>query len=523
MTILHGILQAIVKIGIRVLRTFSPSVDSLLKRLEETPGIPVSNPSISYWQIPPSSISDYGSEASVRLPERADIVILGSGITGTAFARTILKEKNRGQALKVIMLEARGACSGATGRNGGHIAPVSYSDYGELKGEHGIEVAKEIIRFRLAHLPEILKVAAEDNLIDESQCREVEVFDVYCDAGLYGQAKTMLSGYQEDMPSEGSSFRIHEGTETIKRLSLQLDEKVVGCLSTRGGALHPYRFVTGILRRLLEAHPEEFSLFTHTPCTAIKTSTGGGYRVMTHKGIIETGHVVHATNAWASHLLPGMRGRILPLRGVMSAQIPRAGPGKRSWNSSRSFTFYPAKSMLELDYLTQQLADLEGDGALMVGGGIVRTKGWINELGNVDDSGWNPEMARYLGGVLEGYFEGSEAERETTAWGGLIGMSTDGQPWVGRVPEFVSGRASGAGAGGVGGLAAPGEWVAAGYSGEGMVHGWLSGCGVARQVSGGAGMEGQMYKVGRERWAGAGVAEAAVRVYGARVRKTENK
>jgi len=34
-------------------------------------------------------------------------------MTGTAFARTIMKNNKE---LKVVMLEARGACSGATGR-----------------------------------------------------------------------------------------------------------------------------------------------------------------------------------------------------------------------------------------------------------------------------------------------------------------------------------------------------------------------------------------------------------------------
>ena len=96
------------------------------------------------------------------------------------------------------------------------MTPVVYADYGELKEEHGADVAKEIIQFRLAHLPEILKVAAEERLTEESQCREVEAFDVFHDAGLFGQAKEKLSEYQEAMPYEGSSYRLHEGTTSMK-------------------------------------------------------------------------------------------------------------------------------------------------------------------------------------------------------------------------------------------------------------------------------------------------------------------
>ena len=100
-------------------------------------------------------------------------------------------------------------------RNGGHIAPMLYAEYRELKEVHGIGVAKEIIRFRLAQLPEILKVAAEENVMEESQCREVQAFDVFHDKGLYGEAKAMLAEYEKDMPSEGSLFQVHEGGEAI--------------------------------------------------------------------------------------------------------------------------------------------------------------------------------------------------------------------------------------------------------------------------------------------------------------------
>jgi glycerol-3-phosphate dehydrogenase len=45
----------------------------------------------------------------------ADIVIVGSGITGTSAAR-FLAEDERANGKKIVMLEAREACWGATGR-----------------------------------------------------------------------------------------------------------------------------------------------------------------------------------------------------------------------------------------------------------------------------------------------------------------------------------------------------------------------------------------------------------------------
>ena len=85
--------------------------------MDERAAIPVTlpreNPTQSYWQDPPDEIADLRTTAS--RPESADVVIIGSGITGAAVAWNRLSLDN---APGIVMLEARQACSGATGRNG---------------------------------------------------------------------------------------------------------------------------------------------------------------------------------------------------------------------------------------------------------------------------------------------------------------------------------------------------------------------------------------------------------------------
>ncbi|PFH48210.1 hypothetical protein AMATHDRAFT_150398 [Amanita thiersii Skay4041] len=525
----YRLLYFIIKVAIRILRLFSPTLNDLFSRLAKSPGIPVPNPSVSYWMVPPSPISDHNSDDAIKLPTYADIVVIGSGITGTSFARAVLHENVRQEkapSLEVVMLEARGACSGATGRNGGHITPVLYPHYASLKAEYGIELAKQIIRFRLAHLPLMLKVSAEENLSQDSQCREVEAFDVFHNADLYSQAKKMLSEYQNDLKQESLDYKIYEGPECVK--ALQLHEKTVGCFSTRGGALHPYRFVTGILGRLLDLYPRNFYLFTHTPCTGIRAFSGRLYQVVTPKGIIETRHIIHATNAWASHLLPGMRERILPAQGVMVAQIPRPRLGERAegehkWVGDRSFVFYPEKSIYVFDYLTQQPESSGNsksvyptpEGELMLGGGFMRKKTYLTQVGKVDDRDWDGNTAEYLTGAARNYFKGEsadESEGTKRIWSGILGLSVDEMPWVGRVPESVSGR-SVPGAMEKEGipLAASGEWIAAGYTGEGMVHAWKCGEAVAGMVSGRADKElPRVFNMSKERWRRSGVEEMIV-------------
>jgi hypothetical protein len=93
--------------------------------MDERVAIPVTlphpNPTISYWQDPPDAeIADYLSADT--LPATADTVIIGSGLTGASIAHALLTRPAT-TAGKLIMLEARQACSGATGRNGACPSP----------------------------------------------------------------------------------------------------------------------------------------------------------------------------------------------------------------------------------------------------------------------------------------------------------------------------------------------------------------------------------------------------------------
>jgi hypothetical protein len=101
-------------------------------------------------------------------------------------------------------------------RNGGHITPVLYQDYAGLKKAYGQDIAGQIIRFRLAHLTELLGVAAEENLLEESQCRETQTYDVFQDRNLYRYAKELLEVYKRDLPSEGAEYEVIEDEEALK-------------------------------------------------------------------------------------------------------------------------------------------------------------------------------------------------------------------------------------------------------------------------------------------------------------------
>lgn len=78
--------------------------------------LPPSSSSTSFWLSSPSRLQKYRSTGD--LPRDADLIIVGSGITAALTTYHLLKRR---PGLKILVLEARDFCSGATGRNGGQI------------------------------------------------------------------------------------------------------------------------------------------------------------------------------------------------------------------------------------------------------------------------------------------------------------------------------------------------------------------------------------------------------------------
>jgi monoamine oxidase len=182
-----------------------------LNRIFTDPGLPQSSTTSSFWLQSPRTF-----EAKAKsLPEEVDIVIVGSGITGASIARTLLENGVSSQS--VLMLEARSICSGATGRNGGHILETA-DDYADLADAFGIQDAKKIVRFRLAHLKEMLRVAQELGITEETQARKIQFLSVYFGEEPWKAALERLRRFKEGMPEEATEWTSFEG-ESIPKVS----------------------------------------------------------------------------------------------------------------------------------------------------------------------------------------------------------------------------------------------------------------------------------------------------------------
>lgn len=81
---------------------------------------PVPNATVPFWRTELHELDSH--RTTPELPDKQDIVIVGAGFAGASVAYHLLKDAS-GSKLSVTILEAREACSGATGRNGEPPAP----------------------------------------------------------------------------------------------------------------------------------------------------------------------------------------------------------------------------------------------------------------------------------------------------------------------------------------------------------------------------------------------------------------
>lgn len=254
--------------------------------------------------------------------------------------------------------------------------------------------------------------------------------------------------------------------------------KALGAVTYPAATHSTYKLVTGLWEKLLEQHPKSLFLDAMTPALEVKTGNKNApaaqkLQVRTPRGVMEATAVAHCSNSHVAHLVPGLRGKIFPVREQMTEQHFELPPA----DSSRSTAFLWRKGF---DYFIHRPDTPERQGGILLGGALSQSgDDGFDEFGVSSDADRGLFIAAYLRGLLPVLYDPTRETRFISSWTGIMGWSADLMPWVGLIPASVTGRAVQAEQGPVGEQKniLEGEWLCAGYSGEGMTHAW--GCGRA--------------------------------------------
>ncbi|RBA16415.1 hypothetical protein FPRO05_11750 [Fusarium proliferatum] len=418
--------------------------------------LPVDNPTKSFWQSEPDPvISNYQSLASEEIAEfspSADVVIIGSGLSGAFIAHQLLSSSSPNRPKSVVILEARNAASGATGRNGGHIKPDCYRGFTSYSILHGTDVAKAQCEFEAANYQETARFIHENNLAAEVDLVQYRSADVYLTPESW---KTGLSSYNGFKESGGDVSDINVLSKAESEESLRV-KCCYGAITFPAANLWPYKLAIAVLRKGLDLG---LSLHTNTPVTSVSPDTSGSWKISTPQGVVIANKVIHATNGYASYLLPELDGRIIPLKGHVSAIRPP--PAYMDQPLTTSFAFI---SNDDYDYLIQR----QGPEKYLIWGGgeVAHPKGLSGGFGDCDDRHVVPEVESYILNapveIFRDWKESRASSRTSPAgavafsWSGIMGLSKDLLPFLGELPGK------------------PGQYLAGGYHGHGMARIFLS-------------------------------------------------
>jgi hypothetical protein len=201
--------------AVKTLLDLNRKYEALVARIKQGASLPHGNPTRSYWLEDPP-FPELVDIRSKRLPDKADVVIIGSGITGAAVARSLLQEsKRKDQDITITVLEARDICSGATGRNGGHIKASPHETFQRLETKFGVERAVALTRFQLNHL-ECLTDLCQSEDFAQAECRVVETVDLFFDQKTFDDVCQTAAKLKTLLPEhQGRIYQAAEAQEVI--------------------------------------------------------------------------------------------------------------------------------------------------------------------------------------------------------------------------------------------------------------------------------------------------------------------
>ncbi|CAJ0546453.1 Ff.00g010800.m01.CDS01 [Fusarium sp. VM40] len=403
-----------------------------------TSGFPVNDPVESYWQLPPHRIANH--RTTPDLPPNVDYIIVGSGITGATIAYKLLERR---ASSSILMIDARTAASGASGRNGGHCRAGWWHRLPRLVEKYGEDEAIKIDNLEQANVRAMAEFVQLHNI--DCDFRPTETAELFKTQEGLVKALEVVRFRQEV-----SQRRPEAGIATFQKVLQGKDAQeafgipdIVGATSYPAYTQNPYLLVCHMLELSLA---KGLNLQTNTMVTDI-VQEDGVWRVHTPRGAVQVKNVVLATNAYTNSLYPDLAatGFLVPSR----RQVAAIRPGSKAHNLPALNKSCALADYNGGDYFLVRQTGLRGVQDILYGGGEHINKG----TGCTDDSRINVEIAEYLHHAAADYVGqdawGTEGE-VVRDWVGITCYTPDSFPLVGEAPGQ------------------PGLWVSVGMNGHGM-------------------------------------------------------
>lgn len=384
----------------------------------------------SYWL---ATSPRFAGGAAGPVPARADVVVVGAGLTGLAAARALARA-----GTQVVVVDAGRVAGAASGRNGGQCNNGLAGELGALAARIGMDRARALYRAFDNAVDRVAAIVAEEGIAcDFVRNGKLKLADKPGHAGKLARAAAVLAREVEP------DLRLLDRTEL--RAEIGSDAFHGGLLLPRSASLHMGRFAAGLADAAVR---HGATIHEHAAVTALARLPGGGHRVTTARGTIAADAVLLATGASMAGPFGWLRRRIVPIGSFIVATAPlgqalaaRLMPARRNCTTTRQIGHY---------------FRLTADDRLIFGG---RARFALSSPASDAKSG------RILAAGMRRVFPALADTAIDYTWGGIVDMTADRLPRAGE---------------------RDGVHFATGYSGHGTQMAVLMGERMARVIAGDA-------------------------------------
>jgi len=347
---------------------------------------------------------------------------------------------------------------------GGHTKGASYRYFYNNTLSIGMEEAVKIARLEYDNIKAVHAFAREHNI--DCDLYSGDTVDITYDKAQWDNGVKSIEAMRKAMPElldTVAKYKIWSKEEARKKFYVK-GEECVGAISYEAGSLSAYNFVIGVLKMVVKRGLE---LFSNTPATKLEKGDDGTWNVQTSKGIVKAKRVVLATNGYTAFLCKKFQGKIVPLRGQITAHRPGKNQPVNGLPTTYSFNYKNG-----YEYMIPRPQGTKDARDLIMGGGLVMAKDeGVKEFGTTDDTTINEDISNYLTATTPRYFgsdwgDDHEDGRIRKQWTGIMGYSPDGFPFIGEVPGDKN------------------LWMAASFQGHGMVLCFLCAKALVAMMSG---------------------------------------
>jgi glycine/D-amino acid oxidase-like deaminating enzyme len=257
-----------------------------------------------WWDAAPPDVVEPAAP-----PPRADVAIVGAGITGLN-AALVLARAGR----NVVVLDAGDLGHGASTRNAGYVGRSLKHSFGELMARHGAAYAVAVYREMQA---------AFDSVVARVRDEEIACGFKICGRLVLAKAKRQY----DDLARELELRKTHLGSDFTMLPRSSVRDEIASDLYCGAalipdlGAIHPGLYHRGLRERAAAAGA---ILIGRTPVERIAPVAGGGFDVATSQGTTRARDVLVATNGYSGSLWPWLRRRLIPFDAYMIATEPLA-------------------------------------------------------------------------------------------------------------------------------------------------------------------------------------------------------